>query len=755
MKRQLMLAVSFLMPWVLTAQWQITGTIYDRETYTGIPFALIVASDALTTSGTDGTFSLTLTSPDSTDLIISQLGYETIVFKAAPGGLPIAIALQSKPLQIEEIIVAGTPRYSHPQSDVIADPGHQTTQPRDLGDLFKSIPGFSVVKRGGYALDPVFRGFKYEQLNIIYDGGLQTTNACPARMDPATTHVSPNEVSKIEVLKGPFNVRYGAATGATINIVTENWESGHTGIGGYVEGGYETNGQGKFTQFQLQQNKTLDWLLSASWKDYGNYHSGYGTVVPSSFHALDYSAKLGYDLTPDQRIQVNWRQAAARDILHAGLSMDSDLDDTYILSLDYRWKNITPRVTALAAKVFGSQVNHVMSNTRRPNFRMMEAIAEVMASNYGGRLEATINPGKKTMINTGLDWRALHRDGDRNRLVKRNMMTGELLPTPVSFTDAIWQDSYLDNYGIFAESRHYLNTRWTATAGLRLDAVHSVAREPAREIQELYGDGTRSNELNISGTLSALYEPAEGWQFQLAAGRGVRTANLIERYIDHFTIGMDAYEYVGNPNLKPEANHQIELGLKRQTNRLMFEANVFGALITNYISAVVDPSLPRKFAGSLPYSRRFVNLKKVLQSGFEFQTSLALTHTMSLMWSGSYTRAENLKLQVPVAEIPPLESTIGARYEVPDWWAEGSIRMVAVQNRIATDFDETATPGFQVVDLRAGWKPFSSLSIGVGILNLFNTQYREHLNRLYRNAPESIFIYEPGRNITAFVKYRF
>lgn len=42
----------------------------------------------------------------------------------------------------------------------------------------------SIRKGGNYGFDPVFRGFKYNQLNIVLDGAQGATAACPNRMDP-------------------------------------------------------------------------------------------------------------------------------------------------------------------------------------------------------------------------------------------------------------------------------------------------------------------------------------------------------------------------------------------------------------------------------------------------------------------------------------------------------------------------------------------------------------------------------------------
>ena len=54
---------------------------------------------------------------------------------------------------------------------VINDTEKRISQPRSVGHLFRDIKGFGITKKGAYASEPVFRSFKYEQLNVQYDGG--------------------------------------------------------------------------------------------------------------------------------------------------------------------------------------------------------------------------------------------------------------------------------------------------------------------------------------------------------------------------------------------------------------------------------------------------------------------------------------------------------------------------------------------------------------------------------------------------------
>lgn len=46
-------------------------------------------------------------------------------------------------------------------------------------------------------------------MDIKFDRATKICPACPNRMDPITSHVIPEEIGKIEVVKGPYTVRFG------------------------------------------------------------------------------------------------------------------------------------------------------------------------------------------------------------------------------------------------------------------------------------------------------------------------------------------------------------------------------------------------------------------------------------------------------------------------------------------------------------------------------------------------------------------
>lgn len=709
-------------------------------------------SDKFVESDLNGAFTINANTGDYVE--ISHVAYKSIRVQLDH---KMTIQLEDKAIDLDAIIVKADPMGDITGSIIIYDDIKATTQPRNVSDLFKDIPGFGIQKRGAYASEPVFRSFKYEQLNVQYDGGMKILNACPNRMDPITTHVIPEEIEKIELVKGPFTVRFGQNFGGIINLVTKSISDKKNGFSGNLETGFETNGNNFTTRgsFVYKKDK-FDITLNGSYRDYGDYSDGEGTEVPSSFKTTDYSVRVGYNPTENQRLKFTWRQSFGRDIDHAGLMMDSPYDDSYLAGLDYKINSLSPMISSIMFKGFYSNVDHLMTNENRPSFKATDAASNVFATTYGGKVEVTITPSDKLNIFTGLDANFIAREGDRIRIIK--IMNGNPLPEPMTKVDKIWQDSELNDVGVFAESKYKVSDRSVITVGLRSDFIAAAINDPEQDFLDLYGGEIKDqSEVNISGNISYVYN-IHRTKLQFAFGRGMRTASMIERFINHFNIGIDPYEYVGNPYLDPEINNQFEFSVNQRFTKIDLGATVFYSFMKDYITAIVDESIPRKFMPTVPpvYAKRFINIDKAMQTGFEFYFNYNFTNSFSFLSDVSYTYGQNKDFDEPLPQVTPLTAHLGLKYEKEKYWFNFKSRLVDSQERISETFRENETPGFATFDISAGVKPFKGMTVGAAVLNIFDKAYYEHLNFSYINSNiMSGRILEPGRNFTIYLNYSF
>ncbi len=733
----------------------LKGLVIDDKTKEPISNAVIKVQNSNHYTITDINGNFELVADEKAILEISILNY--ITKKENANNCSIIRMIQRK-ISLDEIIVKSNPLQDISHSVIVVDDIKKGSQARNVTDLFKDITGFSIQKRSATAIEPSLRAFKYEQMNIKYDGGMKMVHACPNRMDPITAHVIPEEVRKIEVVKGPFTVRFGQSFGGIVNMITKTPTPENYGFNGSVQSAYETNGSNFVARAELMYAKEkYDLTMNGERRDFGNYTDGDGIVTSAGFETISYSIKAGYNPKDNARLQLDWRQKFGKNIMHAGLPMDSPKDDSYMLGLDYKIKKINDKINSISAKGYYSFVDHLMTNgfgnddNTRPNYPAMDARTPIQSSTLGWKFEIGLTPSNKLLIYTGFDADIIKRDGTKTVII--NAMNGNSLPTPIIKKAPVWQDATIADYGIFAETNYKLTSKITTTIGLRTDFVNAKMDAPSANFEALYGGEIEDiDDVVIGGNISAKYRN-NGLQLQLAFGRGTRTPSMVERYIYRFTIGADSRQYIGNPYLQPEINNQMEFSISKKINKMRLGASIFYSKMDNYITAKLNPT----FIGSGTVApKQFVNVD-ANQYGFDAFFNYKIIKNLEFKSDISLTKAENETFDEPLAQIAPMQIHLGLKYEKEKYWMDLRSQFVSKQADFSPSFNETETPAYHTFDLRLGYKLLKNLHLGASILNIFDTAYYSHLNFSFKNADENNGrrIYEVGRNFSFYVKYDF
>ncbi len=665
---------------------------------------------------------------------------------------------------LDEIILIENPLKNISHAVISIDEAKKNSQPRTTADLFKDIPGFSIQKRSAIAAEPSLRAFKYEQMNVKYDAGGKYVHACPNRMDPITAHIIPEEVRKIEVIKGPFTTRFGQTFGGIVNIVTTPNIASENGLYGEIQSGFETNGNNSASRAQLQYVKNkFNLTVNGEYREYGDYKDGNGVETPSGFITKSYSVKTGYNFTDNQTVRLDWRQKFGDQIIHTGLPMDSPYDDSYSVGLDYKWKTVSEKIKNISFKSYYTFVDHLMTNgfdldDPRPNYPAIDARTPVTSTSYGGKFEIEHQPIEKLNIFYGLDLDHIFREGKKSVTANINPNTGEPFAVPTTNVSEVWQDATTDDFGAFTEFNYSFSDYFAATAGARIDYVTAKIESPDPGFLAIYGNVTDKTDVTFASHAGLKFYK-NGWNSQLSFGRGVRTASMIERYIYRFEIGSDSRQYIGNPNLKPEVNYQTEWSIAKKIKQFNIGTSAFFSYMDNYITGILRPSLTggTSCGGAAPIApKQFLNVN-AYQYGFEAFVDWKILESLSFNTNISYTKARNLTLKEPLAQVFPMAIRNELKFEKPTYWLSLRSEIVANQNDFAPSFAETATPGYEVLDFRMGYKVMKNLTLGGAVLNIFDEGYYSHLNFSFKNADTNngYRIHEPGRNFSVFAKYNF
>lgn len=664
------------------------------------------------------------------------------------------------PVEIKESVMKKVPYISCDISKLQL----QAAPTRDIGDYLRSIPNVSGIRKGGASIDPVVRGLKFSQLNIILNNGIKIENGCPNRMDPVSSHVEAEDIEKIEVIKGPYSLRYGQCFGGVINLVTEKPQPYDTfQIHANALYGFETNRNGQKQHVSVYGgNRKVFFLFSGGYRDYGNYKSGKidgkDTTFNSSFTKYNYNAKLGFAVKQNQNIIFSYNGIHGKDVLYPALPMDEKSDDTRIVAVDYNAKNISKTIKALDIKIYRSDVNHIMDNSQRPGYSTKQMIAEVNAVNTGGRAEITLLQKKHSII-AGLDYENIYKDGTRT-------MTMQMMGTTSVKKANLWNEAIIRNTGLFAEyNTDFSNYELNAVVRGDYNTATSGDTFKLEKNETGYFNDVNSKFVNLSASVGITKKINDRLSLSLAIGRGVRSPNMLERYIKLLAAGYDDFDYLGNPKLKPEKNNEADITLKYSKERVgNIYINGFYSYVQDYISAVrLSPSVIMAQTSTAPGVKQFVNTDYVTLTGFELgytssdkykmggsivaaYTYGAIPEDAKYIMNGGQVTGETTVSNDALSEIPPFETTISinCKFLKGALIPKITLRAVADQRHVSLAFYEPYTPGFYLLNFSAKYKVNKFAEIMAGVDNIFDRVYYEHLNRKMFGA-KSGKLYEPGR----------
>lgn len=645
-------------------------------------------------------------------------------------------------------IIAVKPQNAQPDGEIKIE--YQDRLEHDTASILNQTPAFNSIRKGGnYGFDPVFRGFKYDQLNVVMNGAQSATAACPNRMDPPTSQMAPNMMDRIEILKGPHALRFGTGLGATINFIPAKLRfSSKLDFYGRLSSGYASNGnimRGE-SQFGLSSKK-YDISFFGSWSQGDDYTTGNNETVQADFSRGSFGTNIGFKLASNQQLRLSATYNRARDADFPALPMDLREDDTWLFNARHDIHFEGKKLQSWNTTIFGSFVDHLMNNLIKPlDSRMLNAYTFATTYNYGGRTEGfwKLSNGK---VYAGVDLRVEGAEGTRVREFLMGPMAGN------TEEDNAWQDGRISKTGFFAEYQINGNM-FNYIASGRLQINTAKVDDPAQQFTQV-NPKTKVTQVNPSLSLGILKNFGSKIQAGLWLARAQRSGSLIERYINFFPVGQDPFEMLGNPQLASEVNYQADLTSKWRANeKSVINIDIFAAYLQDYISSVIETNLSPRLPMS-PGVRKFMNIEEVFKTGFEVSWDQVLFAGLSHSMSIAYTYGQDLERDEPLPEIAPLD----IRYALYGSYLKDRLRpevvfnYVAEQSRVSDEFGETVTPLFSLLDIKIGYQIKSGLSVNVGINNLLDEDYFEHLSRSVRgtNAP----IFAPGRNLFINLNYSF
>ena len=633
---------------------------------------------------------------------------------------------------LDEVIVTGY-RTATPLT-LSTDP-QRPRQPIPAADgagYLKTIPGFSVVRKGGLGGDPMMRGMGGSRMVMDMNGG-GMSGGCPNRMDPTATYAFPETFSRIIVNKGPQSVRYGASVAGSVIFEreTERFEKpamrGSISVLGASSHRFDdlvdvtAGGKEGYTRIIQTRNYARDYADGSGRR----IHSGYGR------HSL--TGIVGLTPDPDTLFEISYDRSRGWAKYAHGMMDGSQFDrDSY--AVKFERAHLSPVVEKLTLNFNHDTIDHIMDNyTFRPGGMMGTDVKRVQ---YGVRAVTDLRFSPQTSAAVGLDLRRdAHYFAEAHKRLKGSPNN----------------DMDIKNFGIFLEYSRDLAARSRLHTGLRYDRMetdyHNARfRTPMGMLTRNLVPGSASDHA-VSGFVrwenTAKKQPLT---FYVGLGHAERPADYWEAYHTWAAHSNRVNHQTSSPSVtRPakEKNTQLDLGW-------VYTGDKTNANLSLYY-AHVDDFILRKPVGG------YGNVDARLY-GFEAE----ITRTVSPLWtfgaSLAYTRGDDRTNNAALPQIAPLEANLTAKYTHKKMEANAVWRLVSKQNRYhrgygsVTGTDYGPTGGFGILSLSLAYRPDENLTFSLGVDNLLNKTYAEFVNYSEAAIPAlgisaGGHITEPGRTL--------
>jgi iron complex outermembrane receptor protein len=688
----------------------------------------------------------------------------TVVLLSQVGTLHAQQLPSSNPVELEPVIVRDvfeTRIGINPNFAVPDEYNRVSPTSADGGEFLRQFNGVSGSRFGGRGIDPVIRGQKETRLNVLLDGAY-LHGGCPNRMDPPTSWAALETYEEVVVIKGVQTLVYGGGgSGGTVlfNRDTRLLTSEQDGIHGRVSGMATDNGiKGDLAADIFGSNESGYLRGIAQLKSADNYKDGDGREVRSSFDHKQAGFIAGLTPTQDRLFEFTYERNDFSDALYPGAGMDSPEEEADIYRLKYNDKPVSDWLDDIRLEAYYSDVYHLMDNyslrtppsyppTHPKAGKPMLRATPTTSDTAGGHLVMQSRTG-----NTAWTYGLNIQNNDRNATLN-NMDSG--MPKSISL---LWPDTSIEQTGIFAEAETPLTGKNRLKYGLRLDYIRAAAdkadvkpdvgTKTANQMYQMYYGVTATDqtETNWGGLLRLEHDYANDMVLFAGLSRSVRTADATERYMNKFAM-KEVLQWVGNPEIKPEKHHQVDVGIGQQNKRMNWNGVVFYDDVTDYILR----DTARGQSGTLQANGADIyrNIDAVLW-GAEFDIAFALTKDWDISGALAYVRATNTTDDDrPIAQTPPLNGRLSLDYSIARWGAGGRLRFAAEQDHI-DEFSKQEvgpTPSYAVLDLYGNYRLNDVFNLRAGVNNIFDETYAEHVSRSNLLDPFAVRVNEPGRTL--------
>lgn len=617
----------------------------------------------------------------------------------------------------------------------------------DLDQILETVPGLHVsVAPRGYAPIYTMRGI-YSENNpqiLVLINDIPITNLYVGNRNDVWGGMPVNDISRIEIMRGPGSALYGADSFAgTINIITKtadeiNGTEVGDGIGSFgtreaylLHGG---NWMGTDVALYLDVLRTEGQRNTIE----ADAQTGFDSLFNTNASLAPGSLNLGRDVI-ESRIDLsrgNLRfRAGYQGRRHVGtgagvaLALDPEgeaesdrvnADLTYDTTVAQFW-DITAQASYLYASAEPDLILYPPGAFGGAFPDGMIGRPYVYERHFSGGLSAFYRGFENHSIRLGAGtiFGDLYKIKEQKNYAPDGSPLGEIVDVSDDPSSVFLEPHSRTIAYTFVQDEWTMAPDWRLTGGVRYDHYSD------------FGDTTNPR-------LALVWQTSYDLTTKFLYGRAFRAPAFNELYNINNPVAL------GNPNLKPETIDTFELAFNYQTSqKLQTSLNLFSYEMKDVIR-FTPPTFTAENAG------------EIKGHGLELEAKYDVTPSLKFLMNYALQKSQDDDTNTDIANAP--EHQIYARGTwafAPDWSASAESKWVAGRKRDADDTRDTVDD-YLITDLILRYIT-GPWEIDMSVRNIFNADAREPSPRLLPNGTAMIpnDLPLPDRNYFIEAQYRF
>lgn len=775
------------LPFVAIAQTNchatLFGTVTEAETKQPVPYAevLILQTGQGAITDEKGRFAFTELCEGSYTVTCQHVGCSHLskeIYLA--GEMSLGFELMHRSMELAEITVQAKalPIPSTQAERSLEGARLDAAKGQTLGDLLKNLPGVTSLNTGGSIAKPVIRGMHSNRVLMLNNGVRQEGQQWGTDHAP---EIDPYVADKVSVVYGANAVRYGSDALGGVVLIEPRPLRQQAGLGGEANLAGFGNGRmgvaSAMLEGKLAGKLPLAGRLQGTFKRGGNLRSPDYFLANTGIKEINYAAALG--LQRDRWASELFFSQFFTDIgifrgshignltdLQDALDRGRPLTDgafSYDLNrplqrvAHYLLKSKTTWKTGTAGKL---SLQYARQFNRREEFDAHKRYGTLPADLSKPEMMFEITTHTLDADWAHKSWRHLSGSMGAQWLAQRNTTDrGGLIPDFDSQTAGVFWIERWRKHPFPLELE----------LGIRYDFRHLSVGNRGNEAIDRQLDYH-----NVSGTFGGIYHLAEQFELRLHLGSAWRAPGVNELFSDGVHHGSASYE-IGRDDLRPERAYSSNLTFDFNNQRgLSANVSLYSNLVKDFIFLQPLPNPVLTIRGAFPsfaYQQTDARL-----TGIDWNAEWGPAPALALSSSGAFLRARNTRSDDWLVLMPADRLRFGLAYS-PDPakakrraglapFVKINLDHVFEQTRVPDGEDYAPPPkAYTLIGLEAGTgfvlgkkkeapaphdaTPKPNLHVSLGVQNLFDTAYRDYLNRLRYYADET------GRNVSVRLKFTF